>query len=133
MVVWFIPAGIIAGVAALIGGGAAVYSSHNENLSQEKQQQTILDSALSEQAKQSALEALYGKDGDVVIGWNPTGGTDNDQRTNVNGDNNSTNANPTVTEPAQNGSGVPSWVGTLAVPALVCGLGVVLALWGSKK
>lgn len=133
MVVWFIPAGIIAGVAALIGGGAAVYSSHNENLSQEKQQQTILDSALSEQAKQSALEALYGKDGDVVIGWNPTGGTDNDQRTNVTGDNNSTNANPTVTEPAQNESGVPSWVGTLAVPALVCGLGVVLALWGSKK
>ena len=133
MVVWFIPAGIIAGVAALIGGGAAVYSSHNENLSQEKQQQVILDSTLSEQAKQSALEALYGKDGDVVIGWNPTGGTDNDQRTNVNGDNNSTNANPTVTEPAQNGSGVPSWVGTLAVPALVCGLGVVLALRGSKK
>ena len=133
MVVWFIPAGIIAGVAALIGGGAAVYSSHNENLSQEKQQQTILDSALSEQAKQSALEALYGKDGDVVIGWNPTGGTDNDQRTNINGDNNSTNATPTVIEPAQNGSGVPSWVGTLAVPALVCGFGVVLALWGSKK
>ena len=133
MVVWFIPAGIIAGVAALIGGGAAVYSSHNENLSQEKQQQTILDSALSEQSKLSALEALYGKDGDVVIGWNPTGGTDNDQRTNVNGDNNSTNTNPTVTEPSQNGSGVLSWVGTLAVPALVCGLGVVLALWGSKK
>lgn len=133
MVVWFIPAGIIAGVVTLIAGGAAAYSSHNENLSQEKQQQAILDSALSEQAKQSALEALYGKDGDVVIGWNPTGGTDNDQRTNVNGDNNSTNANPTVTEPVQTGSGVPSWVGTLAVPALVCGLGVVLALRGSKK
>lgn len=133
MVVWFIPAGIIAGVVTLVAGGAFAYSSHNENLSQEKQQQAILDSTLSEQAKQSALEALYGKDGDVVIGWNPTGGTDNDQRTNVNGDNNSTNANPTVTEPAQNGSGVPSWVGTLAVPALVCGLGVVLALRGSKK
>ena len=133
MVVWFIPAGIIAGALALIGGGAAVYSSHNENLSQEKQQQTILDSVLSEQSKLFALEALYGKDGDVVIGWNPTGGTDNDQRTNINGDNNSTNANPTVTELAQNGSGVPSWVGTLAVPALVCGLGVFLVIRGSKK
>ena len=128
---------VVGGVSTVAGWiGSTIGGQHFENLSQEKQQEAILNSNLSEQGKQSALDALYGGGGDVIIGVNPTGGADTDQRTTITGDGNTTNAEPTVTEPTHKGSDVPSFLaglGTLAVPALVCGIGLVLALRGSKK
>lgn len=136
MVVWVAPvlglAGIIS-VASLIGVGLR---GHQENLSQEKQQEVILNSDLSETAKQSALGALYGQSGDVIIGVNPTGGADTDQRVQVPGNNNNINAEPSAQVSDSSNSGLSQYlagVGTMAVPALALGLGLVLVLRGARK
>lgn len=127
----------VGGVSTVAGWiGSTIGGQHFENLSQEKQQEAILNSNLSEQGKQSALEALYGGGGDVIIGVNPTGGSDIDQRTTITGDGNTTNAEPTVTEPTHKGSDVPSFlsdVGTFVLPALVCGAGLFFLLKSSSS
>lgn len=127
-------AGTVLGSAA-VGGISYVLGKHNEDLSQEQQQLAILKSNLSEQGKQSALNALYGQDGDIIVGINPTGGDDIDQGTTVTGNGNNTNAEPTVVEPETSSGNVLSFlsgVGSLAVPLLACGAGLFILLKSSS-
>lgn len=128
-------AGIVSGVIALASVIGIGVRGHQENLSQEKQQEAILDSGLSETAKQSALEALYGQSGDVIVGVNPTGGADTDQSVHVPGSNNNVNAEPTIVEPEKKSdlSSFFAGIGTMAVPVLALGVGLVLVLRGAKK
>lgn len=129
-----IPVALIAGGSALLGWiGSTGLGQHMENLSQEKQQAEILNSTLSEPAKQSALNALYGQDGgDIIVGISPQGGDDTDQSTVIHGDGNTTVAEPTVSKET-GGSNLASLIGSVGVPLALGAVGLVLILKGGKK
>lgn len=129
-----IPLALVAGGSAILGLiGSTAAGQHMENLSQEKQQSEILNSTLSEPAKQSALSALYGQGGgDIIVGLSPQGGDDTDQSTVIHGDGNTTTAEPVVSKETS-GSNLASVIGSVAVPLALGAVGVVLLLKGGKK
>ena len=121
----------VLGLSGVLGVGV---NTHLQNLSKEEQLNEILKSGMSEEAKKSALDALYNS-GDVFVGFGNTGGNDSPQDIVVSGNDNTVAPNQDNTKGGETNPLMVllASVGGSLVPIAVCGLGVYLVAKGGRQ